>query len=523
MNMSRDWGKVFVATRYQPQVSTWTAEALIGLVQFGLRNAGDQLVEYVKSLESLVDTNGMRPSIPRPDRYLRQGDRRDITYSKTMHKAANTLVRVFLKTECDSICFIDSDAVFGTDALEELRTDPEGWDYDVLQAFTVKRGWPPEPMYLTEMPEQPQGGDRLRGLHFETNLPLDGDRIYPVDAVSLHFTLIRRWIFERLLEPEGPQYTYWFEYSRDNGEDMTFSASARKVEARLGMTTRLKVGHVSDVVTGWDAMVDYYDRQYAVTAGEAPASLDHIRPYFEAQQQLAQLVAEFTGEDPELAYQRACSGVWAIHDQWRTRNPETVDEVHAFYGTTPQYLYGLVKWNSTPAYQRLLNGLKDVHGEKILEFGGGLGTTTEFLATRGNRVDYYDLPGILLDFARWRFQRLDPHFDRMTKAGDPPWRPIRIVEQWEIADEPGRGYDRIVAIDVLEHLHVDEFDFLCEGLLMGLRPGGIFYAHNNWEDPEHPHPSHFDHAAKWDAFVSRNGLVAVGDWAWRKPEVTHDQ
>ena len=481
--MAKDWGKVMIATRYQPMLPAYTCESLIGLVQFG-----------------------MRP-----------GDQRETVYSKTMHKAANTLARKLLESDCDSICFIDSDAVFGTQALEELRSDAEGWGYDVLQAFTVKRGWPPEPMFLTLMPVQPEGEDHLRGVHLETNLPLDPDHIYPVDSVSLHFTLIRREVFAQLLQPEGARYTYWFEYSRDNGEDVTFSANARKVGARMAMTTRLKVGHVSEVVTGWDTMVDYYDRLYAYAEGEPVASMERVAKYFQAQHQLSELVAEYTGEEVESVYAKACSGIMPVHDQWKVKHPTTPDEVRHFYGNTPDYIYSLIKWNSTPAFQSVLNKLRNVRGEKVLEFGGGLGTTAEFIALDGNQVDYYDVPGVLRDFAAWRFKRLEPYWDLQTKEGDPPYRPIQMIDQWEMADDEGHGYDRIVAIDVLEHLHPDEFDFLCDGLLMGLKPGGVIVAHNNWEKKDAPYPSHFDHADKWDAFVTRHGLVQEDDYIWRKP------
>src|SRR3990167_10459239 len=120
MDTPADWGKVFVAVRYQPQNASWFTESYAGLCQFGLR----------------------------------PGDQRDFVWSKTMHKAANILVRRFLESDCDSICFIDSDGVFGTSALEELRSDPDGQGYDVLQAFTVKRGFPPEPMYFKAIEEE---------------------------------------------------------------------------------------------------------------------------------------------------------------------------------------------------------------------------------------------------------------------------------------------------------------------------------------------------------------------------------
>ena len=462
------WGKVFIALRYQPQLPAWTCESLIGLVQFGMR----------------------------------QGDRRSYVYSKTMHKAANTLAREFLESDCDSMCFIDSDAVFGTGALEELRSDPEGAEYDVLQAFTVKRGWPPEPMFLTEQPQQPGSNEKLRGLHLVTNLPLDPDFIYQVDAVSLHFTLIRRSVFERLLEPEGARYTYWFEYSRDNGEDVTFSQNARRAGAKLGMTTRLKVGHVSEMVTGWDTMVDWYDRKFAYAEGEPPASLTRFQPYFKLQKQLAALIAEYTGEDADDVYQKSCTGVLPVADKWNVERPQTPDEVRAFYGKTGEYFYDLIKWNSTPAYQRILSRLANVKGERILEIGGGIGTMTEFLVTHGNAVDYYDVPGVLKDFAAWRFARLpEAHKAR-----------VQFVERWPVG-----VYDRVIAVDVLEHIHPDEIGMMLEGLVSALKPGGILFAHNNWSKQDGLYPFHYDHIDAWQAFIWRHGLKQIDDLTWQKP------
>ena len=66
---------------------------------------------------------------------LRKGDGITVEYGKTADKAANELVRKFLKTECDSILFLDSDAYFDVTWLERFRTLKEGWDYDILQAF----------------------------------------------------------------------------------------------------------------------------------------------------------------------------------------------------------------------------------------------------------------------------------------------------------------------------------------------------------------------------------------------------
>lgn len=511
--MSKNWGKIFVATRYQPNLPAWSCESLIGLAQFGLHNASAELVDYVAALERTLAEHAIdRPAIARPDRYLRRGDLRDFVYSKTMHKAANMLVRRALKTDCDSICFIDSDAVFGTDALEELRSDPEGWEYDVLQAFTVKRGWPPEPMLLVEQPDQPTYQPQARkGVHFTSQLPIDDNLIYPTKdehyriAVSLHFTLIRLDLFRRMIENDDPDSTYFFEYARDNGEDINFSMKANDLGARLGMTTRLKVGHVSEVISGWDSMVDYYSRKFDLESGAAVASLDRYREHFKQVVSLSELVAEFTGESVESVYQRAIVGASPVADAWNKAAPKSVEEVERFYSGARVYLYDLILWNTSPTFQRLLKSLSYAkEGERVLDYGGGLGTVTEYLASRGCSVHYYDLKGVIRDFATWRFAKLPDHLsDR-----------IGVVDRWPID-----YYDRVVAIDVVEHIHPEIVAEQLDGLILALRAGGLLFAHNSFGDDKtrFTYPQHYDNAQAWRDAIKRHSLEEVDQFTWRKP------
>lgn len=467
--MSKDWGKIMIARRYEPFSPSDAAECYTSLAQWGLR----------------------------------EGDVREAEFNKTMHWASNRLARKLLKSDCDSICFIDSDAIFGSQALEELRSDPQGWDYDVLQAFTVKRGYPPEPMYFVEFAQELRSPEaQARGTHFTTQLPLDPDFIYEAGAVSLHFTLIRRWIFEKLLDPLGPERTYWFEYKQDQGEDMTFSVNARRAGARMGMTTRLKVAHGSYVQMGWASMIEYYDAKFRAQSGEPPPSVEGLHKYFSAEFALAQLLGEYTGETPDEIMIKATSAAHVIRDEWNIADPKTPAEFERFYATQAHYLYDLVHWNASPMYQRILRMLAEVKGERVLEFGGGLGTLTEYLATRGNRVDYCDVPGVLLDFARWRFRRLNGYADN-----------IRVVSEWELG-----AFDRVVAIDVLEHLHPDSAEVVIEGLILTLKPGGYLVAHNEWDKHDGRYPQHFDHSAIWSALIEKYRMVEVSEMVWQKPQ-----
>jgi SAM-dependent methyltransferase len=473
------WGKIFIATRYQPNNPWQFTESLAGLIQHGMR----------------------------------AGDQRDYVPSKTMHKAANMLVRNFLVSDCDSLCFIDSDAVFGSNALEELRSDADGQAYDVLQAFTVKRGWPPEPMFMVEATAQPQGERAMRGVHYATQLPLNPEYVYPGEgdgyriAVSLHFTLVRRWVFEQMLADMGrpAEYTYWFEYARDNGEDINFSITANALGARLGMTTKLKVGHVSEIVSGWGTMVDYYHRKFEVEAGAPPADLQGALRTQQAELQLSELYSEYSGLPLAQVFNRVSTAVVNVADAWQQADPQTPEQVRAFYGDTEDYVYDLIRWNCRPAYQRLLGELARslaLH-EVILEVGGGLGTTAEFLAARGHRVDYYDVPGVLLDFASWRFARAQ----RLGLANAP-----HVIKRW-----PTGAYDRVVAIDVLEHIHPEELRPFLNGLHMALKPGGLLFAHNEFDKHGDAYPQHFESGPIWEQFLQELDYSAVGECLWRKP------
>ena len=214
-------------------------------------------------------------------------------------------------------------------------------------------------------------------------------------------------------------------------------------------------------------------------------------------------MAQYTGEDVETVYGRSLQGGLPVADAWAVAAPAMPAQVRGFYGATSEYLYDLIKWNASPSFQQVLAGLRAVREERVLELGGGLGTLSEMLLVNGNDVTYCDVPGVLLDFAKWRFERLGLDCVRV----------LEDLDQVGDEDNPVLLYHRVVAIDVLEHIHPDEIDSVLAKLKYYLRRGGLLTVHNTW-GPSAGYPQHFDHSAVWDEFI--RGFTQVDPFTWRK-------
>ena len=175
---------------------------------------------------------------------LRPGDSYGMKADRPAHWCANELVRVFLKTPCDSMLFLDSDADVEDDFVSAFRDYEKGWSYDVLQAFCTRRSWPPRPVWYA--------GDGM-----SDKIITDPDVCEPVKAVGLHSTLIRRRVFEGLLGADDPEKHEWFYYGLNRSEDISFSLDAVKAGYRFGATSAIRAGHLSTMSLGWETYQDY--------------------------------------------------------------------------------------------------------------------------------------------------------------------------------------------------------------------------------------------------------------------------
>lgn len=448
--MHKDWGRICVASRLEKKTESQFVMEWCALISQGLRKGDAWMLE------------------------------RDMM----SHWAMNKLVRRFLQTDLDSFCNIDSDASFGPGILNEIRDYAAGWEYDILQVFCTRRGWPPEAIWF----KKNALGDLTQCLVWNP------DCIEDVEAISTHCCIIRRSVFEEMLaaHPEIPAKDFdWFYYPRHTGagEDTTFSRNAKEMGFRVGATTHIKVGHIGRVVTGWDTYQEYL---------EISGQTARVAAYTE----LVDQVAAFTGESRDVVAAKAMRGNRNVKEPWDQSAPKTAAAARIFYGREDNgYLYDLIHWNSTPLYRKIVEPLRDMVGNRVLVIGAGLGGEIEaLLYDNNNIVDVFELPGILKNFCRQRFNGS-----------------VRFLGGNSLMESELGQYDLIVAVDVLEHIHPDEFDATMKAVAGALAPKGILYAHNNFAQTDPGlYPMHFDHGKRFADWIRKHNLEQVGELQWVK-------
>ena len=441
----RDWGTILVATRLEKQVSARFFQVWMELTKSGLRD----------------------------------GDGALSVRGKVAHKAQNDIVRHLLRGTWDTLLTLDSDADVKPEFLEAFRSYQPGWEYDIFQAFYTRRGWPPRAIWM----KQNALGQMME--YFVTDPELTED----VDIAGTHALLIRREVFETLLGNGDVNLHEWFYYPRhtETSEDSAFSHDAKAAGFRIGATSAIRAGHICEITTGWETYQDYL---------RFSGKLDLLKRHSD----LAQMIAEFTGETPQMVLAKAAQGPNGVRAAWNDVTPVTVDDERAFYGNPDNgYLYDLLSWNCQPYYERLIHPLYKERGKNILVIGTGLGTEADILAD-ANNVDCFELPGVLRDFAK---QRLG---DRVA------W--VEADKLTPDALSPG-VYDLVIAIDTLEHVHPSELPTVLGAIRKALRPGGTLYAHNSWDNQE-TYPMHHDNGTAFDEWAERVGMVEMGQMQWVK-------
>ena len=150
------------------------------------------------------------------------------------HYAAEALVKSFMDCCADTLLSIDDDMTFEASDLDAMRDDPRGQDYDALMALCLSNNPPHRPIIL-----EPHGAGE-----WKINPQPPRDAIVDVGIVGLGFTLIRRSLVEKCRAKVGDDAMLFHWPSRGDSEDAMFSETARAVGGRLGVMTKVCVGHI---------------------------------------------------------------------------------------------------------------------------------------------------------------------------------------------------------------------------------------------------------------------------------------
>ena len=161
--------------------------------------------------------------------------------------------------------------------------------------------------------------------------------------------------------------------------------------------------------------------------------------------------AEFSGIPLEVVADRIANFHRINADDWHALDARSFAErAETFYELSQNYVYGILAANPRPHAviekldrfnPRIMATIRAHSGKRFLEFGGGTGVFCEIVARMGKDVHYLDLPGIVFDFAQWRFKKYG-------------LKVAAIEAKADSVEIPG-AYDIVYTDAVIEHLPHD--------------------------------------------------------------------
>jgi SAM-dependent methyltransferase len=174
-------------------------------------------------------------------------------------------------------------------------------------------------------------------------------------------------------------------------------------------------------------------------------------------------LSRYYGTSPEESLRRCLHWEqWSV-DEWRTASRATREGLRDFYNSVQSWSFDLM-WYAylqaagfgCPASVLAVRFARQkCPGGHHLDFGSGVGVTSQLFARQGFDTTCADVSKTLLDFARWRIGR---HGGR-AGAHDLTSGPLETAH-----------YDVVTAIDSL--VYVPDFDATAQELHRVIRPGG---------------------------------------------------
>ena len=206
-------------------------------------------------------------------------------------------------------------------------------------------------------------------------------------------------------------------------------------------------------------------------------------------------MAAYTEIPPDGLHMSMSTGQRGLATLWHKYGSFDAEKETAWYkreDVGKHYVLDLAYWHTTQLGPILAANLGEVEGQRVLDFGSGIGTSALMLAMQGNQVDCVEINKELKKFTEFRMEK---HLNGK--------RPMRFVSGSVF---PANTYDMVIAIDVFEHLP-DPLAKLGQ-LMAALKPGGQMFTHSSFK-ADALHPMHHETDMDWEKELLGAGLRPV--------------
>jgi SAM-dependent methyltransferase len=217
-------------------------------------------------------------------------------------------------------------------------------------------------------------------------------------------------------------------------------------------------------------------------------------------------LSSYSGLTPDQCVERCRNWEsWSV-DEWFASDRSDKDGLTNFYRTTESWAFDLLWYAYLQtvgyAYPTSVLALRATAGQgqgrAHLDFGSGVGVTSQLFAKAGYETTLADVSTSLLDFARYRFSR------RGEAA--------RFIDLNDEKLETGR-YDVITALDTLTH--IPDLAEVVASLHGALRPGGWLITNFDVRPPSKENaPFLYEDDLDLKAMLHSAGFVPSGRFGW---------
>lgn len=158
--------------------------------------------------------------------------------------------------------------------------------------------------------------------------------------------------------------------------------------------------------------------------------------------------AEFSGIPLNVVADKIANYHRINAEEWHALNARSFSERAAtFYESSQNFIFDTLSANPRPEAviekldrfnPRMMKAIRAHPGKGFFEFGGGIGVFCEIVAGMGKDVYYMELPGLVFDFAQWRFKKRGVNVTAIEAKADTVYLPGK--------------YDVVYTDAVIEHL-----------------------------------------------------------------------